>query len=89
MQKTFYIQTEQDTNRITDIIEYPYSDYQEVQLETPLPPKILSGCYKLENDSVIYVQDWDKDQRLDELENQTAEYMIDLDFRVCSIELGI
>lgn len=70
MTKTFYIQTESDTNKITDVIEYAYSDYHEVQIETPLPPKITSGCYKLESGSVIYVQEWDKDQKIIDLENE-------------------
>lgn len=63
MLKTFYVQTEKDTSRITDCISYSYSGYQEVQLETPLPPNILAGCYKLESGSAVYVQDWDKDQK--------------------------
>lgn len=89
MLKTFYVQTEKDTNRITDVIDYAYSDYQAVQLQTPLPPDILAGVYKLESGSAIYVQDWDKDSRLEELENQTAEYMVELDFRISNIELGL
>lgn len=89
MTKTFYIQTEKDTNRVTDVIEYAHEGYAEVILEVPLPPKILAGCYKLESGSAVYVQDWDKDSRLEELENQTAEYMVDLDFRLSNIELGL
>lgn len=89
MTKTFYIQTEKDTNKITDAIEYAHDGYTEVQLETPLPPKILAGCYKLLAGSAVYVPDWDKDQKIVDLENQTAEYMVDLDFRLSNIELGL
>ncbi len=28
-------------------------------------------------------------EKLDQLENQTAEYMVDLDFRLSNIELGL
>ncbi|PKM61730.1 MAG: hypothetical protein CVU99_02305 [Firmicutes bacterium HGW-Firmicutes-4] len=89
MIKTFYVQTEKDTNKVTDVIEYPYEDYIETLLETPLPPKILAGCYKLLAGSAVYVPDWDKDQKIVDLENQTAEYMVDLDFRLSNIELGL
>jgi len=59
MIKTFYVQTEQDTNKITDLIEYSHEGYAETLLETPLPPKILAGCYKLMVGSAVYVPEWD------------------------------
>ena len=89
MIKTFYVQTEKDTQKITDVIEYPHEGYVETLLETPLPPKILAGCYKLLDGSVVYVPDWDVDQKIIDLENQTAEYMVDLDFRLSNIELEL
>lgn len=70
MLKTFYVQTEKDTNRITDVIDYAYSDYQEVQLETPLPPNILARCYKLESGSAIYIQEWDENKKIIDLETE-------------------
>lgn len=89
MLKTFYVQFEKDTNKITDCISYAYSDYQEIQLETPLPPNILAGCYKLEAGSAIYVQEWDKDQQVDDLALEIAENYLDHEFRISNIELGI
>lgn len=59
MIRTLYVQTEKDTNKVTDIIEFPYSDYKEIELELPLPPKIMSGVYKLTGLGVIYVPEWD------------------------------
>ena len=68
MLKTFYVQLEKDTNKITDVIEYAYEDYIEVQLETPLPNNILASTYKLVNGSAVYVQEWDKNELLLKLE---------------------
>ncbi|UYO62788.1 hypothetical protein LNN31_18785 [Acetobacterium wieringae] len=70
MLKTFYIQTETGTNRITDCIGYAHEGYAAVELETPLPPNILAGCYKLEAGLALYVQEWDKDQKIIDLENE-------------------
>ncbi|WP_414733446.1 hypothetical protein [Acetobacterium carbinolicum] len=70
MTKVFYIQVENDTNRITDIITMPFENYQEIQLETPLPPNILAGCYKLMGGSAMYVEAWDKDQKIIDLETE-------------------
>lgn len=61
MKKTFYVQIELDTNKITDIITYPHEGYVEVALDVPLPPKIASGCYKLVDGSAVYVEAWDND----------------------------
>lgn len=70
MLKTFYVQVETETNKVRDIIGYAHEGYAAVELETPLPPNILAGCYKLESGSVVYVQDWDKDQKIIDLENE-------------------
>lgn len=58
MQKQFYIQTSEN-NRITDIIEYPYEDYQPIILTTPLPVGIIGGAYQLVDGNVIYRPEWD------------------------------
>jgi hypothetical protein len=70
MIKTFYVQPEIDTNKITDVIEYAHDGYIEIQLETPLPSKILAGCYKLESGSAVYIESWDKDQKIIDLETE-------------------
>ena len=61
--RTFYIQKEKDTNIITDVIEYQKDGYTSTQLETPLPQKILTGCYKLINGSSVYVPELDFEMR--------------------------
>jgi len=71
MLKTFYIQIEQYTNKITDCIEYSHVGYLEVILNTPLPSKIISGCYKLLADSAVYVPEWDVE--LNELKSEQQE----------------
>ena len=68
MLKTFYVQTN-EINKITDVIEFSYQDYKEVQLNTPLPPNILGGAYKLVNGEAIYIEEWDNN----ELANKIAE----------------
>lgn len=71
MTKTFFIQTETDTNKITDVIEYAHDGYSEIQLETPLPSKIIGGAYKLLGGSAIYVPEWDVE--LNELKAEQQE----------------
>lgn len=68
MTKTFYVQIEKDTNKITDVIEYAHEGYAETLQETPLPPRILEGCYKLVSGSVVYVGEWDKGEKVTALE---------------------
>lgn len=82
MLKTFYVQLEKDTNKITDCISYAYSDYEEVQLEIPLPPNILAGCYKLESGSAVYVQDWDKDAIVESLRNDMNNAIMELSMAI-------
>lgn len=78
MLKTFYVQTEKDTGRITDVIEYAHDGYCEVQLETPLPPKIMAGCYKLLAGSALYVPDWDVDQKIEIMRNDLSNAVMEL-----------
>lgn len=70
----FYVQLDKE-NRITDVIEYAYSDYKPVEWETPLPQKILAQCYELVNGQPVYREDWDQSEsdRIAELEAQLAE----------------
>ena len=56
---TLYVQQEADTHKVTDIVSYPYGDYTEMELETPLPPKIMGGAYKVLGGSIVYVPEWD------------------------------
>ncbi len=75
--KTFYLQTD-NVNRITDVIEYEHEGYNPVELDTPLPPNILSGAYELISGSAVYRKEWDKSedkQRLADLETAYAELM--------------
>lgn len=75
MKKTFYIQTD-NQNRITDLLEFAYSDYKPVELDTPIPSEILSGAYELIGDSPVYRKEWDRSiemQRITDLENAIAE----------------
>lgn len=65
----FYLQLGED-NRITDIIQYPYDSYVEVEIPLPLPPKATSGCYQLVDGVMVYRADWDNDLiMLDKLTN--------------------
>lgn len=72
MKKIFYVQTDTE-KRITDVIEFPHGDYVPVELETPLPPKILGGAYELMGDSVIYCQNWDNESIQRQVENVQTE----------------
>lgn len=45
-----------------------------------------AGGFVKNNGYVPYVS---PDDRVTALENQTAEYFLDIDFRVCNIELGL
>lgn len=65
--KTFYVQID-EKNIITDIVEFEYGDYIEIQLNTPIPHKIMSGCYKLINNEIEYIAELDED----ELKNKIA-----------------
>lgn len=48
-------------------------------------------CFTIEKG--LYYDSVDREltdqEKLDQLENQTAEYMVDLDFRISNIELGL
>lgn len=60
---TYYVQVEKDTNRITDIVSYEQEGYEKVTLLLPIPPKIISGCYKLLDGSPVYMEAWDVDMQ--------------------------
>ncbi len=66
MQKKFYIQVD-EVNRVRDILDVEYEGYKEISLQVPLPYGLLGGAYKLLNDEVIYVPEWDKNKFQDEL----------------------
>lgn len=82
MLKTFYLQIESDTNKITDVIEYAHEAYVGAVLAVPLPPKILSGCYKLESGSAVYVQEWDKDAIVESLRNDMNNAIMELSMAI-------
>lgn len=70
MKKTFYIQTDEE-NRVTDILSRPHEDYKQVELNTPLPPRILGRCYELMDDnSLVYRREWDRSGFDEKLTNQ-------------------
>lgn len=88
MIKTFYIQTN-EINKVTDIIEYPYQDYKEIELNTPLPIGVLGGAYKLVNGSVVYFPEWDTNElvnKIDILEKEKEELKIKTDILQNSID---
>ncbi|MBP3931642.1 MAG: hypothetical protein J6D47_19010 [Peptostreptococcaceae bacterium] len=77
MIETFYVQINEE-NIITDIISYKYSNYKEVQINVPLPPKIASGCYRLVGDEVVYVPSLDNVEQMNKIlalekENETLK----------------
>lgn len=53
MSKTYYLQVNNDTNIITDAIEYEYAGYIPYTTDTPLPGGVYSGWYKLENGVIV------------------------------------
>ncbi|RPK29992.1 hypothetical protein [Paenibacillus xylanexedens] len=53
---SFYIQVEQQTQIIRDIIEYPYEGYQEVEIPTPLPIGINGGYYRWQDGQPVLDQ---------------------------------
>ena len=67
MKKTFYLQIDERC-QIRDVIEFPYEDYKKVELNTPLPYEIMGGAYKLINDEVVYVPEWDKNKLVEDVE---------------------
>lgn len=65
MLKTFYLEIEKNSNKITDICDDQPTlglEYVEALLDTPLPNNANCGCYKFENNSMIYVPEWDKNE---------------------------
>lgn len=60
MLKTFYVQTNEES-MITDIIQMPHDDYVEVSLNTPLPSRIMCGCYRLIDGNIFYIKEKDVD----------------------------
>lgn len=75
MLKTFYIQTD-EVKRVTDVIEMPYEDYVQVELNTPLPFNIMGGAYQLVNGQVIYKPAWDTNNlqdKITKLEKESAD----------------
>lgn len=94
MLRTFYIQIEEDSKKIRDICDVSANGYIEVQLNTPLPSNICGGCYKWENDSVIYVEAWDinlkqLEDKISILETENADLLLDSaikDIKIQTIE---
>ncbi|WP_458123350.1 hypothetical protein [Paenibacillus sp. Z3-2] len=79
---SFYIQVEQQTQIIRDIIEYPYEGYQEVDISTPLPIGINGGYYRWQDGQPVL------DQALkDEVDkaNKPIEY-VELERRLAASE---
>ncbi|EQK42785.1 hypothetical protein C672_1729 [[Clostridium] bifermentans ATCC 638] len=75
MLKTFYVQTD-EVKRITDVIEIPYGDYVQVELNTPLPFQIMGGAYQLINGQAIYKPEWDTNYlqaKITKLEKDNAD----------------
>lgn len=100
MIKTFYIQKNEESV-ITDIIEFPHEDYVEAQINTPLPPKIMSGCYKLLNGELIYIPNLDEDELVNKISILEAEkealkqinseqdnLIVDNAYKIAMLELG-
>ncbi|GAB6990844.1 hypothetical protein [Paenibacillus pini] len=48
----FYCQVSAD-NIITDVIEYPYRDYVEIEVEGRLPAGVSAGWFKLEEGKIV------------------------------------
>lgn len=67
-----------------------YSVYENVTLSEGVKPQEYKfttvGGFVKNNGYVPYIS---PDERVTALENQTAEYFLDIDFRVCNIELGL
>lgn len=49
----FYIQKNTD-DYITDIITYPYSNYEQIEIAPPLPDGVTGGWYKFSNNTFIF-----------------------------------
>lgn len=47
-----YMKLNQD-GYLWDIIEYPYGDYQEIDVTLPLPDAVLAGWWKYENGAFV------------------------------------
>lgn len=79
---SFYIQVEQQTQIIRDIIEYPYEGYEEVEMPIPLPIGINGGYYRWQDGQAVL------DQALkDEVDkaNKPIEY-VELERRLAASE---
>lgn len=88
MLKTFYIQLDLE-NRITDIIEIPHEEYIEVELNTPLPSKIMGGAYKLLGGQPIYIPDWDNDSltnKISILEAKNSDLLLNIAIKDSKIQ---
>lgn len=58
-------------NYITDCLEYPFSDYKEIDLPLPLPDGFISWFYKLEWEKLIY--DYKKQEEAQKQLNEQVE----------------
>lgn len=50
--QTYFIQLSEDI--ITDLITYPYGNYQEVELESPVPAGINAGWYRWNGTEAVF-----------------------------------
>lgn len=58
MTQILYVKIDND-GYIVDIIDYPFSDYVERELFTPLPAQIIAGWWKLDENN-CFVFDYNK-----------------------------
>jgi hypothetical protein len=88
----FYLQLDEN-NIIRDAIEYPFGNYIEYETEYPLPVGVLEGWFKLEGGKIVEYPELKPsaplEKRFDALEEQHAEYLLDLDLRLSMLELGL
>lgn len=80
MIKDFYVQVDEE-NRVRDILSYPFEDYRHIRLNTPLPPRVVSGAYEYTDNGLIHRPEWDSaetDQKIAALEKTIAELMLEV-----------
>lgn len=71
--KTYYLKVSQPTGKILDVITSPHVGYEPITLSSDLPVDILSQAYRYDNGSIVYVSEWDENQRMLELDMAVAE----------------
>lgn len=72
---TFYVQTDSE-GRITDIIEYPYDSYVQIEYTPPLPVGVLGGAYQLVNGEIVYRPDWDTKTDIQQLRSDVDTLLV-------------